>query len=339
MLFVMPDLKKFAKEKGMSISKDFVYGEYDGYMLCIAEGYGIKVLSISCKVNDNENILKFFEETKFLKKFHIEKYEITTQGIQLFFAERLTALPKLKKFLNVFIPLLKEQGIDGSHICAECLDDIDVGDTKLVMKNGFVHKVHSDCAQKLLDKVEETKEKPTEKNNVVRGTIGALMCAMLGGIVFWFATLVIAPKIDEYVDRFFIIVFLAIIVIVTGLTMFKSYHLFGGKVCKAEFISLGVGSVLGYIIGYPLKSLLHILFLTPVYFIKKDLPFEINTLCSKFVDVTISFFGEDRLYLEPIFWAFVAIAAFGTFGGFIDSVLASYLMLKLKLLKVSRILE
>ena len=59
MLFVMPDLKKFAKEKGLTISKTFVYGEYDGYMLCIAEGYGIKVLSISCKINDNKNVISY----------------------------------------------------------------------------------------------------------------------------------------------------------------------------------------------------------------------------------------------------------------------------------------
>lgn len=339
MLFVMPDLKKFAKEKGMTISKTFVYGEYDGYMLCIAEGYGIKVLSISCKINDNENVLKFFKEIKILKKFHVEKYEITTQGIQLFFVERLTALPKLKKFLNVFIPLLKENGVSGTQICAECSEDINDKETKLVIKNGFVHKVHSDCAQKLIDKVEETKETIKEKNNVIRGTIGALLCAILGGIIFWFITLVIAPKINEYVDIFLILMLLVVIAIFTGLAMFKSYHLFGGKVCKAEFVSLSVGAVLGYIIGYPLKSLLHILVLTPVYFVKKDLPFEIKGLCSKFVEVIISFFREDRLYIEPVFWAFVGLGAIFTFAGFIDSVLASYLMLDLKLLKVSKILE
>lgn len=339
MLFVMPDLKKFAKEKGMTISKTFVYGEYDGYMLCIAEGYGIKFLSISCKINDNENILKFFEETKFSKKFHIEKYKITEQGIQLFFFERLTALPKLKRFLNDFIPLLKENGVSGTQICAECSQAINDKETKLVMKNGFVHRVHNDCSQKLLDKVVEIKEKPKEKNNVIRGTIGSLMCAILGGIVFWFATLVIAPKIDEYIDIFLIILLLVGIAIFTGLAMFKSYHLFGGKVCKTEFVSLSVGAVLGYIIGYPLKSFLHILFLIPVYFIKKDLSFEIKALCSKFVEVTISFFREDRLYTEPIFWVFVGLAAIFTFAGFIDSVLASYLMLDLKLLKVSKILE
>lgn len=83
-MFISPSLKKYAKEKEMKISKGFVYGEIDGYMITVAEGCDIKILSISCKTCGNEKLAEYLEGLNLKKDYYIRDYKILMMEFRSF---------------------------------------------------------------------------------------------------------------------------------------------------------------------------------------------------------------------------------------------------------------
>ncbi len=343
-MFVGPSLKKYAKEKGMKISKDFVYGEIDGYMVTVVEGYDIKILSVSCKTYGDEKVAEILKTLDLKKKFSVSDYEISEDGIQLTFKEvygiiPIAAMSKIRNFLGVILPVLKENGITGLENCAECSErmDSETG-VKIVMKNGFVHKVHSDCVQKLSDTdAEKTEATLKPQNNLVRGTVGGLLGSTFGAFclwngLFWGGSLFSLGRVIS-------LCCCALVPLLTGLFSEKCYNWFGGKLCKPGLVCLCVCQPIGYVVGYPLMLAFSCIVLVIRYFIKKGLELDLQAFSEKFMVVAKFLLVENSIYGEGFFWLFVvSIAALSLLTG-PYAFLRKYLNQNLKSMKVLKVIE
>lgn len=339
-MFVSPTLKKYAKEKEMKISKDFVYGEIDGYMVTIVEGVDIKILSVSCKIDENKNVVKFLENAKSKKDFYISDYKISNEGIQLIFKEvrycmPVIVTPKVKKFLGEFIPVLKENGAIGLEKCAECSEYIDnEAQAKLVMKNGFVHKVHSDCVQKLLESDEKAEVAPQQKNGVARGTVGALLGTAFGA--FWLWLIMFWGSNFSYI---LIILSCVLVALLTGLFSTKCYNWFGGKVCKSGLVAVCICQLIGYLISYPVMIGSSFTVLTIKHLIKDGAELEFQVVLENVIAVLKVFFLDDELHSSGFFWFFVlSVVALSLLTG-PYGFLRKYVNQNLKSMKISKELE
>lgn len=341
-MFVSPTLKKYAKEKELKISKGFVYGEIDGYMVTIAEGVDIKILSISCKTCGNEKLAEYLDGLKLKKDYYITDYKIFDDGIQVVFAEVLfcipvVATPKIKKFLTDIIPVLKENGVNDTGTCAVCMEPINAeSDTKIMLKNGFAHKVCSSCIEKMSEDKTEIK---SEKNNVVRGTVGALVGGTFGYIVLWAVLLLEAKWLNALIGNTGCIAIIAFVASMAGLLILRGYRLFGGKACKTGVVSVAVCHPISYFLGYLLMNVLYFSGATVNYFIKNEMPLEIQEVFRKIARVLIAFFTGDTLFEERVFLVLsILIILLSLCIGFYG-VLREYINKNLKVLKKYEVLE
>jgi len=344
-MFVGPSLKKYAKEKGMKISKDFVYGEIDGYMVTVVEGFDIKILSVSCKAYGDEKVAEILKTLDLKKKFSVSDYEIFEDGIQLTLKEirgiiPIAAMSKIKSFLEIILPKLKENCVIGLENCAECSESINnESETKIVMRNGFVHKVHSDCVQDLSDTdAEKTEATPKPKNNLVRGTVGGLLGTTFGAFclwngLFWGASLL---SLDGIV---IIASCCALAPVFVGLFSERCYNWFGGKLCKSGVVSLCVCQPIGYVVGYPLMAFFSCIVLVIRYFIKKGLEFELQAFSEKFMVVAKVLLVEKSMYMESFFWFFVVCIATVSLLTGPYAFLRKYVNQNLESMKVSKVIE
>ncbi len=281
-MYIGPSLKKYAKEKRMKFSKGFVYGEIDGYMVTITEGMDIKILSISCGAFGNEKIIEFLKTVDLVKEYRVENYKITESGIQLVFKEVHYVIPvagmsNIKKFLEIILPVLKENGVVGVEFCAECSESFaDETETKIVIKDGFARRVHNNCVEKAL-KNDEPSVVPKEKNNVFRGSIGALLATTFVATIMWF--LISGPVNTGAVG---IVLATILLPLLTGLLSFKCYKGFGGGICKSGLVSICVCQPIGCVLGYPLMVIISCAFLTIKAVVKKGVSVELQEILKKY---------------------------------------------------------
>ncbi len=338
-MYIGPSLKKYAKEKQMKFSKGFVYGEIDGYMVTITEGMDIKILSISCGAFGNEKIIEFLKTVDLVKEYRVENYKITESGIQLVFKEVHYVIPvagmsNIKKFLEITLPVLKENGVVGVEFCAECSESFtDEAETKIVIKDGFARRVHNNCVEKAL-KNDELSVVPKEKNNVFRGSIGALLATTFVATIMWF--LISGPVNTGAVGIILASILLPPLI---GLFSFKCYKGFGGGICKSGLVSLCVCQPIGYVLGYPLMVIISCAFLTIKAVVKKGVSVELQEILRKILEVCKIFFAESSFHKSEVFVVLLVCVALLSLLTSPYCFLRIYVNKNLKSMKIVKIIE
>ncbi len=338
-MYIGPSLKKYAKENQMKFLKGFVYGEIDGYMVTITEGMDIKILSISCGAFGNEKIIEFLKTVDLVKEYRVENYKITESGIQLVFKEVHYVIPvagmsNIKKFLEIILPVLKENGVVGVEFCAGCSESFaDETETKIVIKDGFVRKVHNNCVEKAL-KNDEPSVVPKEKNNVFRGSIGALLATTFVATIMWF--LISGPVNTGAVG---IILATILLPLLTGLLSFKCYKGFGGGICKSGLVSICVCQPIGCVLAFPLMVVISCAFLTIKAVVKKGVSMEPQVILTKILEACQILFTESSFHKSGLFvFLLVCVAMLSLLTG-PYSFLRIYINKNLKAMRIVEVIE
>lgn len=240
--------------------------------------------------------------------------------------------------MSDIIPVLKENGINGRDTCAVCMEPINAeSNTKIMIKNGFAHKVYSSCIEKMSK--DKTEIKSEEKNNVVRGMVGALVGGTFGYIVLWSILLLKANWLSDRIGNTGCIVIIAFVAGIVRLFILCGYRLFGGKACKTGVVSVAVCHPISYFLGYLLMNVFYFSGATVNYFIKNEMPLEIQEVFRKIARVLIAFFTGSTLYKERVFWVVsILIILLSLCIGFYG-ILKEYINKNLKVLKKYGVLE
>ena len=231
-------LKKLARTHGMTVYKGIAYGDLGGFSTTLSEGAGWKQIVFTTTIADP---LKQMELQTILnghdmkKEFRVTDLRIAPKSIHVMFHDTMGTMKKVYAFLDFFLPLLRNAGATGSHVCVECGCEVTGGCWKCI--GGVAYYLHSACADKVCRDIEAAEENRREeaRGNYITGFVGALIGALLGAVVW---TLVL---MGGYV--------MSVIGLLIGFLAEKGYNLFRGKQGKGKVLILILAVIVGVIVG------------------------------------------------------------------------------------------
>jgi len=238
-------IKKYAQEKGLKITKDVAYGYIDGYLVTLIDGWDTKTASFSCDLTNEaiEMLDYIFSEKTFEKKYKLVDYEIDKDGLSIVFYDTIGTMDRVAAGVEYVIDILKHNSIQGDGICTCCGEPLKPDEqTRFVLKNNVVYKVHVPCADMLARYGAFAEEhRKFDKKSVVKGVVGAFLGSLIGAL----------PMIIVcYFNKMH-----PILGILIGICAKYGYELFKGKVGATKIISVFsfsfIGSVLGMLLSVP----------------------------------------------------------------------------------------
>lgn len=240
-------LKKLAEELGLKTDQGVAYGEYLGFNVTFSEGMGYKLLGISTKSPDAEQVDAFLaslpDDDSLLKNFRINALNIHEDAVVVNFHDNPGTMNKFRDALNWILPQLKSYGFTGSGYCPLCGSSISPSDP-WKLDEVVAHHVHPGCSSaaemQSANLVEQFISEDT--GSYGRGFLGALAGAILGAIP-WAVAL-------------FFGFFVSMLGFVIGFLAQKGYDLAGGRYGKGEIAIVIITSVFGVILGNVLSDVL-----------------------------------------------------------------------------------
>ncbi len=238
-------IKKYAQIKGLKITKDVAYGYIDGYLVTLVDGWDTKTASFSCGLTNEaiEMLDYMLSEKAFEKKYKLVDYEIGRDGLTVVFYDTIGTMDRVADGVEYIIEILKHNSIPGDGICTCCGKSLNADEeTKFVLKNDVVCKVHAPCGDMLARYgVFAEENRKLDKKSVVKGVLGAFLGSLIGAL----------PMIIVcYFNKMH-----PILGILIGVCAKYGYELFKGKVGAAKIISVFsfsfIGSVLGMALSVP----------------------------------------------------------------------------------------
>lgn len=239
-----PAIKKYAKSRGLKITKDVAYGYIDGYLVTLIDGWDIKKATFSCSLTDDAIIFldSMLSEKSCKKTYKIDSYEIDNYGLSIAFLDIPGTMDKVIALVENLIGIFRKHAIPCGDVCPFCERTIEPDDvSSIVLDNEFAHRVHRACAKKMTDlsALDELVNKMDGKS-LILGVIGALLGAVVGSI----------PVIVAYCYSFYF-PFLCFFV---GVGAKFGYDLFKGKTGAAKIITVfamaPIGSALSMFFSY-----------------------------------------------------------------------------------------
>lgn len=170
------------------------------------------------------------------KDFRVLNLGINAGMIQVVFHDNPGTMKKIKAFIDWFIPLLEQYGATGVNVCPECGCEIVDGGT-WIMVDGNCHHVHSACADRIEQGIQESNEQTKQERtgSYISGAVGAFVGAALGAVV-WALVLLMG-----YVA--------SIVGLLIGWLSEKGYNLFKGRQGKAKIVILIFAIIFGVLLG------------------------------------------------------------------------------------------
>lgn len=231
-------LKKLAQEYGMNIAEGVAYGNLDGYAATFFEGSGYKQIVFTTKfqaAGDGDSLQEKLNSRNIAREFRVQRLNITPDRIDIVFLDNPGTMKKIREFLELFLPLLKESSATAYNICTECGCEVTAG--KWLLINGVAFYMHESCAQKVrrLTQEEEAAASDADTGSYVRGFLGALGGAAMGSVV-WAVVLNLG-----YVA--------SIVGLLIGWLAEKGYRLFRGRQGKGKVLILALVIILAVLAG------------------------------------------------------------------------------------------
>lgn len=180
-------LKKLAKENGMKVAHGVAYGNYRGFAATFSEGAGYKQISFSTQIPDAAKKTVLMDQLGSMgldKQYRVQNLGTDQKSFRIIFHDTMGTMTKLRAFLDMFIPLLQENGATAWNICPECGGTVTSG--RWVLINGTAHYLHDTCAQKVTQGIREDEQalKDQQDGSYLTGGLGALLGATLGAVVW-----------------------------------------------------------------------------------------------------------------------------------------------------------
>ena len=231
-------LKKLAKEHGMKVAKGVAYGSLGGFAATMSEGSGYKQIYITTKFAQIEKLdalRAHINGRNLTKELRVRSLTFVPDGVDIVFNDTIGTMGKIKEFLDWFLPLLQEAEATGVDICTECGMPVTGGCWKLI--DGVAFHMHETCAQRSMMHIEQEEQarRDADEGNYFMGTLGALLGAALGGIV-WAIVLM-----TGYVA--------SVVGLLIGWLAEKGYTLLKGKQGKAKILILILAIIFGVVLG------------------------------------------------------------------------------------------
>lgn len=180
-------LAEFLTQRGFVVTNDTAQGQIKGFDITIgynamsntAPVYG----HISFYASENEKYAMAATIKALKIKFLV--YQLTTFGLS-FGLNDITLgglLKKLDKNLDDILNVIQNGGGKGAEYCPYCGENLD--DYKVCNIDGINIKLHNECVSKLnVEIAEENKEFDAAPNNYLKGTIGLLLGAAIGCVIY-----------------------------------------------------------------------------------------------------------------------------------------------------------
>lgn len=231
-------LKKLAAEYGMKVDKGVAYGSLQGFAATMSEGAGWKEVIFAVNFTDPAQRAAFMEaanQVDVQKTYRVRRMSMAPNAIQVVFHDTVGTMKKIREFLQWLLPLLQEHGATAWNVCAECGSEVAEG--KWMLIEGVAYYMHGACAQKTARDIESDNERRVQEDtgSYVRGAFGALVGALLGGVV-WALVLMMG-----YVA--------SIVGLLVGWLSDRGYRLLKGKNGKGKIAILIVSIVFGVVVG------------------------------------------------------------------------------------------
>ncbi len=232
-------IKKYAKEKSLTVKSGVAYGIIGGYLVTLTDGYNIKTAAFSGAVTDDcaKLLEEKFSDKKLKKEYRILNVDITRESVSVIFSDTIGTMKKIDAAMDVIPNILSACGVIGDGFCTTCGNTIDpLQESKILLINGVAHRVHAGCAQSVDMRAEiEKTDYELEEKHLGKGILGAFLGASLGGIAW---------GIIYYIGYL-----ASIIGVLIAFLAKKGYELLGGKICKAKTIVILLASVFGVVLG------------------------------------------------------------------------------------------
>jgi hypothetical protein len=259
-MYISPDLKKFAKENGLVVADGYVYGLLGGYMITFVEGMDLKIVSVACDTSESEKITEIFS-SQLMKNYRIKSYQVTPYGIKVAFTEYIPVMGKVKLFLQEFLNHLRVLNVKGDGFCTACKNDI-TSPSNIILSDGIVRRVHSECIQKAFSYVENKKDPSNKEAKIFVGVLSAFLATFLTSLCAFLACGTFAGKLIDaslMLGGFLV----SIVMVIPSMVGKRCYGLLGSKLNKTALIlsvvayviaTVAAGAVYFAVIGSELKS-------------------------------------------------------------------------------------
>lgn len=230
--------KKFAQEKGLSVSSGVAYGKLYDYAVTLFDGSGTKNLVITTRFADAEKkqeLMNELEQHNLMKEFQIQNISFAYDAIMVIFHDNPGTMKKFNAFIEYFFPLLPMYDASPANVCTQCGMELGGDNWKLV--NGIAYNLHSACAEKLAAEAEDeaAAEKEEKKGSYFMGLVGALLGGIIGAIP-WALLLLLGYMAS-------------IVGVVIGWLAERGYRLLGGKNGKGKIAILAIAAIVGVVVG------------------------------------------------------------------------------------------
>lgn len=231
-------LKKLAQENNMKLDRGVAYGSLQGYAATMFEGSGWKSICFSTTFADpaQKNLLiNTVFASNLQKTYRVQNITFPDNGVHVVFADTIGTMPKIREFINWFIPLLQQHNASAWNVCTEC--GMEITDGKWMLINGVAYFMHESCAQKAVRELESENERRIQEDtgNYLTGTLGAFAGALVGSVV-WALVLMLG-----YVA--------SLVGLLIGWLADRGYRLAKGKNGKAKIAILIVAIIFGVAAG------------------------------------------------------------------------------------------
>lgn len=231
-------LKKLATEYGMKVDRGVAYGSLQGFAATLCEGSGWKRVTFSVNFADpvqKTMLLDAMNAVDVRKAYRVMTMSVATNGLQVTFQDTVGTMGKIQEFLSWLLPLLQQYQASPYNICPEC--GTEITDGKWMLVNGVARYMHSACAQKAAQVVddENARRENEDTGTYLTGAIGAVLGALLGAVV-WAVVL-----LGGYVA--------SLVGLLIGWLADKGYNLFKGRKGKGKIVILVIAIILGVVVG------------------------------------------------------------------------------------------
>jgi len=238
------EIRKYAKEKGMTCDAGIAYGKINGRYISMLDGEGTKTVRIYLypPVENGEEfaerdaqILRALTDCD-LKEFRLHRkgaVSLERGFAKLVFFDTMGTMKRIVRYLDEVMPGLDALELDTER-CAYCGAPLD-GDADYAELDGNILPLHTACVQQLSELVNVADEESRTGGSIAKGTLGALLGA-LGGAA-------------AYALVFMLGYIAALAGLLIALFSSKLYDKFGGKKSKWKIAIVAVMLVLGVLLG------------------------------------------------------------------------------------------
>ncbi len=182
-----PGLRKLGKEWNMKPADGKLCGVIHGFPVAMSEGVGYKLLVVNlCMLKpgaerEEVDIHGLLQQPAAF--YRIEKYEVNGPYLMAQFHDNPGTMGKLREYVDVELPRLREAGFAGAAHCGQCGEALGDQAGQLFVLNHCPLLVHPRCADGLQALEESHRQEQRKAAPEKRSSLLAPVGALLGGVV------------------------------------------------------------------------------------------------------------------------------------------------------------